>query len=627
MRFLQCLSKVSHNIVRLVIQENSAIKNFDHRLLSENWQLLLLTIPFLLFIVHTFHYIPEVVDDAFITFRYALNLAMGNGMVFNVGEIVEGTSAPLFTVILATILTCTNAAPADLLDITRIINVSSSLLSMLIVYVMAIKIYRLPLYAGLLILLGIALNPYFAFWSMNGMETNFHGFLLLAILSAFEYSKLGPASNYPPLKNNVPTNIKALSLIIAGVFIICSSRPEAPAFIGAYVAYRIVDSIIIRHYQQSFQWAVAGITGLALVLAARYSYYGEIFPNTYYAKMPAVGAWREGGWKYLETFFAGTPLIALLNVVSGIGLLTAFRRDHIIHLILISGCFFFAYYSNGDWMFNFRFAIAALPSYVLLLVSGLFAWRNLLEDLPKPTTQVVAVLLFGALITSWSNTFLIYRDRTYFIWDPSSTKKESLLPGYLPGDLVRPLIVYPGIHVLNYCDANERVMMPDIGFPAFIADNPVLDSRGLTDHATARSLYYRYRNEYAERAKYWDSELIRSLDLDPPCAVTLRPKVYSLGERHFTANMIDDYVKIDERTYVRKPAQILPIATRVTNWEKAWSRMPRSKLITFSYIDTLVEARDIDALSRLESYYEDKPRQFKQFKAILRRALNSIGGA
>ena len=40
-------------------------------------------------------------DDAFITFRYAENLAAGRGLVFNVGERVEGYSNLLHTLMLA----------------------------------------------------------------------------------------------------------------------------------------------------------------------------------------------------------------------------------------------------------------------------------------------------------------------------------------------------------------------------------------------------------------------------------------------------------------------------------------------------------------------------------------------
>ncbi len=41
------------------------------------------------------------VDDAYITFRYAQNLASGTGLVFNPGELVLGTTSPLWAIVLA----------------------------------------------------------------------------------------------------------------------------------------------------------------------------------------------------------------------------------------------------------------------------------------------------------------------------------------------------------------------------------------------------------------------------------------------------------------------------------------------------------------------------------------------
>jgi len=40
-------------------------------------------------------------DGAYITFRYALNLSQGAGYVYNPGERVQGTTTPVFTLILA----------------------------------------------------------------------------------------------------------------------------------------------------------------------------------------------------------------------------------------------------------------------------------------------------------------------------------------------------------------------------------------------------------------------------------------------------------------------------------------------------------------------------------------------
>ena len=43
---------------------------------------------------------PLAVDDAFITYRYAHNLATGNGFTYNVGQPVLSTTAPLYALLL-----------------------------------------------------------------------------------------------------------------------------------------------------------------------------------------------------------------------------------------------------------------------------------------------------------------------------------------------------------------------------------------------------------------------------------------------------------------------------------------------------------------------------------------------
>ena len=52
-------------------------------------------------IVFTVTYQGNVVDDALISFRYAVNLVEGRGLVFNPGERVEGYTNFLWTIVLA----------------------------------------------------------------------------------------------------------------------------------------------------------------------------------------------------------------------------------------------------------------------------------------------------------------------------------------------------------------------------------------------------------------------------------------------------------------------------------------------------------------------------------------------
>ncbi len=63
-------------------------------------ELLLLAVCVLWFLAEGWSRWPQA-DDAYISFRYAQNLAEGNGLVFNVGEYVEGFTNLSWTVLLA----------------------------------------------------------------------------------------------------------------------------------------------------------------------------------------------------------------------------------------------------------------------------------------------------------------------------------------------------------------------------------------------------------------------------------------------------------------------------------------------------------------------------------------------
>ena len=54
----------------------------------------IIRIVWMIYTNHTF-------EDAFITFQYARRLSEGNGLVYNIGEKIYGTTTPLFTLILS----------------------------------------------------------------------------------------------------------------------------------------------------------------------------------------------------------------------------------------------------------------------------------------------------------------------------------------------------------------------------------------------------------------------------------------------------------------------------------------------------------------------------------------------
>lgn len=70
-------------------------------------------------------------DDAFITYRYARNLARGQGFVYNPGEYVLGTTTPLYTMLLALL---NRLSGQDLRVISHVLSMGSLWLGGLVLY-------------------------------------------------------------------------------------------------------------------------------------------------------------------------------------------------------------------------------------------------------------------------------------------------------------------------------------------------------------------------------------------------------------------------------------------------------------------------------------------------------------
>jgi hypothetical protein len=78
-------------------------------------------------------------DDSLILYRYAINLADGNGLVFNQGERTDGSSSFLYTVILAV---CYHLGLHDLECVSFSLNMIAIGLITAFVYLSGVKILQ-----------------------------------------------------------------------------------------------------------------------------------------------------------------------------------------------------------------------------------------------------------------------------------------------------------------------------------------------------------------------------------------------------------------------------------------------------------------------------------------------------
>ena len=67
-----------------------------------------------LLLTHCVLYLDSVVDDAYVSYRYARSLVEGHGLTFNPGELVEGFSNPLWVFLSAGVLATGLEDPHDL---------------------------------------------------------------------------------------------------------------------------------------------------------------------------------------------------------------------------------------------------------------------------------------------------------------------------------------------------------------------------------------------------------------------------------------------------------------------------------------------------------------------------------
>lgn len=130
---------------------------------------------------------PYVADDAYITFRYSENLADGRGFTYNPPDRVQGTTAPLFAVLLA----LPAAADLDLgwtaLAISTIADVGTILCGAAI-----LTRAGWPL-AALLLAVAVAFWPGLVTYSVSGLETSLYVALLFVACLSVEDGRAGRA--------------------------------------------------------------------------------------------------------------------------------------------------------------------------------------------------------------------------------------------------------------------------------------------------------------------------------------------------------------------------------------------------------------------------------------------------
>ncbi len=325
------------------------------------WSLALILAGLALFVWHSTSLGVCIQDDAFISLRYAQNLASGEGLVYNPGEHVEGFTNFAWTVL--------SALPfllgVDPLAFLRWAGILSGLLALLAAAATARELSpEAPLAPGLAVVMGASLST-LATESAMGLETMLFAALATGGIALYlRERRRGAFSPFP-------------SLLLAGAAL---TRPEGVLLAGMAAMAEFHRGCLDKALLLRTAVFVAPVSAL---FAFRIAYYHDLVPNTFHAKVGGGLSMLARGAAYsLHWSLIVLPLLLLAAWGAYRGFRAGDRGDG-RWLLLAVPLVFTAYvsYVGGDYKPTYRFF--ALPTLFALglAASGLCAlarsWRRL----------------------------------------------------------------------------------------------------------------------------------------------------------------------------------------------------------------------------------------------------------
>jgi hypothetical protein len=335
-----------------------------------------------LFLVHRFWF---VTDDAYISFRYARNLAMGHGLRFNLGEHtpVEGYSNFLW-VLLTSVFECFR------LNVTSWVPLTSTLCGVVLLFLVYDLLRRrwklsLPVVCATTLFLGF--YPPFGLWSSSGLAT-----MPFALLTFVAFERLVLRERGPDAIGGAAAGLLLALIRVEGV------AWFAVIWLLASISHHLAGRKVLK------PWLACGLIvglGFGAYYAWRYTYYGEPLPNTAYAKGTLTVPLLMRGVDYLTVYVL--TLLTPLVVVPGTW--AALRRRRIaVGLPTAAIAWAFAAYSilvTGDFMAMGRFMVPGLAFNAILLAWMLDDLKGTSRARTHVATALGAILIVIGALPGW----------------------------------------------------------------------------------------------------------------------------------------------------------------------------------------------------------------------------------
>jgi hypothetical protein len=293
-------------------------------------------------------------DDAFISFRYVQHLIGGHGLVFNLGERVEGYSNFLWVLWCALGMKL-GVTPERWSIVWGILCYGACL---------ALLARRAPAAVLPLAALTGAMHIDWSEFATSGLET-----------SLFTLLGLGGYLCLCRQRRAWAGLLFALATL---------TRPDGALFFVAGALHLLVT----RQARHLLAYAAPFVIVAGSHLLWRESYYGHFLPNTFYAKS-ADRTWYAQGLVYLQLYFERYWALALALPLA---VWARHKREVTLAALLAAVYTLGVVRVGGDFMFA-RLLIPATPFFLILVEEGVAAAR------PRAAPFAVLVLMLGCGLT------------------------------------------------------------------------------------------------------------------------------------------------------------------------------------------------------------------------------------
>ena len=302
----------------------------------------------------------NVVDDAMTSMQYSKQLALGNGLVFNLGERVEGYTNFAWVVLMTPIYWLSTRLGFDFVHAVVRFSIALAAANLVLTYALARRWFGSGHPAVWFAVALCLVDNSSAVWAVLGLEVHLLAFFMLLALWAS-----GARSPWAWL---------GLGLSLLGAHL---TRPDAGLFCAVVLGGQLGDAALdhclgLRSRSKTVALATVGaaavwLVGYGVYFYLRYRYYGQLLPNTFYLKLGGpIDAW-ERGLSYLRGFLHERAWVPLLALLAGLNLKLPGVRALLLYNLLHA---LYVVYVGGDFFAGHRFFVPEIPQLALLCAVG-----------------------------------------------------------------------------------------------------------------------------------------------------------------------------------------------------------------------------------------------------------------